>query len=100
MRRLAESLVVSLDAASLAERPGYEPLRPGVDILYLYREGEGGAASALLKYAPGAEVPAHEHSGYEHVLVLDGEQSDPRGSYPSGSMVIHPPGSRHRVWML
>jgi anti-sigma factor ChrR (cupin superfamily) len=95
---LVEPLVLALDAEALAQRPGYEPLRPGVDILYLYRETEGGAATALLKYAPGAEVPPHEHTGYEHVFVLSGEQSDARGRYPAGSLVVNPPGTGHRVW--
>jgi anti-sigma factor ChrR (cupin superfamily) len=95
---LSAPLLVALDAEALAQRPGYEVLRPGVEILYLYREAEGGAASAVLKYAPGAEVPLHEHTGYEHVLVLAGEQCDGRGRYSAGSMVINPPGYRHRVW--
>ena len=30
--------------------------------------------------------------------MLAGEQSDDRGSYPTGSFVINPPGTQHRVW--
>jgi anti-sigma factor ChrR (cupin superfamily) len=90
--------VLSLDPEELARRTGYQPLRPGVDILYLYQEEASGSACALLRYQPGAEVPAHAHAGIEHVYVLDGEQSDDRGSYPKGSFVINPPGSAHRVW--
>jgi anti-sigma factor ChrR (cupin superfamily) len=29
------------------------------------------------------------------MLVLEGDQFDEEGSYPEGSFVIHPPGSRH-----
>jgi anti-sigma factor ChrR (cupin superfamily) len=90
--------VLSLDPELLAKQSGYEPLRPGVDILYLYKDDASGASSALLRYAPGAEVPAHQHGGYEHVFVLQGEQHDERGSYPAGTFVINPPETSHRVW--
>lgn len=85
------------DVDALAMQPGYEPLRPGVDILSLYEDRETGAQAALLRYQPGAEVPAHEHTGYEHVLVLSGEQSDERGRYGPGKLVINAPGTRHTV---
>jgi anti-sigma factor ChrR (cupin superfamily) len=91
-------LTLHLDPDELALRPGYEPLRPGIDILYLYRDGDAGSSCALLRYQPGAEVPAHAHQGFEHVYVLSGEQSDDRGTYPKGSFVINPPGTTHRVW--
>jgi anti-sigma factor ChrR (cupin superfamily) len=87
-----------LDPEELAGRPGYQPLRPGIDILYLYRDEETGASCAVLKYAPGAEVPPHEHRGYEHVFVLSGYQCDPRGRYDAGTLVINPPGTSHHVW--
>jgi anti-sigma factor ChrR (cupin superfamily) len=93
-----ERIFLSLDPEALATRPGYEPLRPGVDVLYLYEDEASGASSALLRYAPGAEVPAHTHPGFEHVYVLAGEQFDDRGRYPAGSFVVNPPGSGHRVW--
>ena len=31
-------------------------------------------------------------------LVLEGAQSDDRGTYAAGDMVLNPPGSEHRVW--
>jgi anti-sigma factor ChrR (cupin superfamily) len=93
----AERTILDLDPAELARRPGYRPLRPGVDILYLYEDEASGASSALLKYAPGAQVPEHRHEGYEHVYVLAGEQMDERGRYPAGTFVINPPGTSHHV---
>jgi anti-sigma factor ChrR (cupin superfamily) len=90
--------ILDLDPDALAQRTGYEPLRPGVDILYLYRDDASGGSCALLKYQPGAEVPEHVHQGFEHVYVLAGEQSDDRGNYRRGSFVINPPGTAHRVW--
>jgi anti-sigma factor ChrR (cupin superfamily) len=93
-----ERIVLTLDPAALARLDGYEPLRPGVDVLYLYQDEASGAATALLRYAPGAEVPPHTHQGFEHIVVLSGEQFDDRGRYPAGTFVVNPPGTGHRVW--
>jgi len=73
----------------------FEPFRDGVDIHYVK---QGAPAVALLRYAPGARVPMHRHTGLESVLVLEGEQSDERGTYPEGSFVLNPEGSSHSVW--
>jgi anti-sigma factor ChrR (cupin superfamily) len=75
----------------------WEPFRPGVEIYRLYGDGETGPAAALLKYAPGAKVPHHVHSGYEHIMVLSGSQQDDKGQYQPGTLVINSPGSHHSV---
>lgn len=75
---------------------GFEPFRPGVEIRPLYRTLNGPAA-AVLRYRPGASVPSHTHGGYEHILVLEGEQSDERGRYSAGTLIVNPPGSSHTV---
>ena len=90
--------VLELDPEALACQSGYEPLRPGIDVLWLYKEGPQGSSCAVLRYQPGSEVPEHEHQGFEHVYILAGEQSDERGTYGKGSFVINPPGTKHRVW--
>lgn len=82
--------------ADNAEALPWQPFRPGVDIYRLYGTEEG-AASALLRYQPGAEVPHHEHTGYENILVLSGSQEDERGVYAAGTFVVNPPGSEHVV---
>lgn len=74
----------------------FASLRPGVDIHVLY-EAADGARAAILRYAPGAEVPSHRHEGHEYIYVLQGEQSDERGSYQAGSFVVNEPGATHRV---
>ena len=53
------------------------------------------ASAVLLRYEPGARVPTHEHVGYEHVFILEGDQYDEYGTYPAGSFVVNPPGTRH-----
>jgi anti-sigma factor ChrR (cupin superfamily) len=90
-------LVFKLALDALQHCEDFEPFRPGVEISPLYRHEASGASAAVLRYAPGASVPEHVHEGYEHVFVLDGEQRDHRGSYPAGTLVVNPPGTRHTV---
>lgn len=75
----------------------WEPFREGVEVYWLYGDGHTGPSAALLKFAPGAGVSLHEHGGYEHIIVLAGEQSDHRGSAGAGTLLINSPGTRHRV---
>jgi anti-sigma factor ChrR (cupin superfamily) len=82
-------------AKELSKTGGWQPFRPGVAAHWLYKEGEDGPRAVLLRYEPGARVAVHEHVGYEHVLVLEGDQYDEEGSYGAGSLVINPPGTRH-----
>ena len=84
-------------APELKNEPGWEYFREGISVRWLYQEPNNGPAAALLNYQPGAAVPRHEHQGYEHILVLDGSQSDELGRYPAGTLVINRPGSSHPV---
>lgn len=72
------------------------PFRDGVEISIIYQV-RGGSSAALLRYAPGAVVPDHEHGGYEHILVLSGSQIDERGEHRPGTLVVNPTGSHHSV---
>lgn len=101
MTNLTQPLVLSdliQRANRLRESDDWESFLPGVDAQWLYNAGNGGPAAALLRHHPGAHVPLHEHVGYEHILILEGEQSDDLGSYPAGTFVINPPGSKHRLY--
>lgn len=73
----------------------FEPFREGVEICWIRRADPG---VALLRYAPGASVPRHLHTGLETILVLDGSQSDETGTYEAGDLVLNPEGTTHSVW--
>ena len=76
----------------------WKPFRSGVDIVRIYGDGEGsGASAALLRYAPGARIPTHAHTGYEHIVVLAGSQRDEDGTYNTGTCLIHGDGTTHTV---
>ena len=93
-----------LDAFELPTGRSFEPLHDGVDILRLYGPDPhdldavlSEPSAAFVRYRPGAAVPLHRHTGYEHIFVLDGSQADEHGSYDRGSCIINPPGSAHSV---
>ena len=84
-----------LDYLRGLQESDWQAFHPGVTAHWFYKEPDGGAAAVLLRYEPGSRVAEHEHVGYEHMLVLEGEEYDEAGEYPAGSFVIHPPGTRH-----
>lgn len=73
----------------------FSPFRDGVDIHHIRTDSP---AVAILRYAPGARVPLHLHTGLETIFVLDGVQSDERGDYAKGSLILNPEGTSHSVW--
>ena len=73
----------------------FEHFRDGVEICWIRRADPG---VALLRYAPGARVPRHRHTGLETIIILEGSQSDETGTYTAGSVVLNPEGSVHSVW--
>jgi anti-sigma factor ChrR (cupin superfamily) len=75
----------------------WQPFREGVEIARLYGDGVSGPSAALLRYAPGAQLPPHRHVDYEQIIVLSGSQRDEHGSYGVGTCLIHGPGTGHQV---
>ena len=99
-RERAPDLLVFPNLPRLAEdqhRLRWEPFHLGVDIHWLYRENDQGHSAALIRFQPGGAVPLHEHRGFEHIYILSGSQSDGNGSMNAGSLMVHRPGTRHRI---
>ena len=62
-----------------------------------------GLVTALMRFAPGAVLPDHEHVKIEQTLVLEGKLVDREGpdtglEVPTGDFVWRPAGSRHSAW--
>ena len=89
--------MITILTPSDIEKAAFAPFRPGVDALVLYGTPGAGPAAALLRYRPGAKVPAHRHTGHELVYVLSGSQSDESGTYCAGTFVLNAPESEHEV---
>lgn len=75
----------------------------GVELKPLYVDRETGQMTMLLRMAPGATLPDHEHVKVEQTYVLEGRLEDLEGpekglSVGPGEYVARPAGSRHAAW--
>ena len=76
---------------------------PGCEMKTLLFDPKSGLATALIKMAPGAELPDHEHVLVEQTYVLEGSLVDKEGpdagtEVGPGEFVWRPAGSRHSAW--
>lgn len=86
-----ERIVIDTRAAAWTPSP-----EPGVERILLERVGEEVArATSIVRYLPGARFKTHEHGRGEELLVLAGELRDEHGTYPAGTYLRNPWGTRH-----
>lgn len=83
---------VTLDTGALPWRPGSAE---GMTVKPLYAQDGYPERISLLRVEAGAGPLPHGHPGGEEVFVLDGAFEDEHGSYPPGTWIREPPGSRH-----
>jgi anti-sigma factor ChrR (cupin superfamily) len=70
----------------------------GVEGKTLVVDRESGAITALMRFAPGARLPDHEHMRIEQTYVLEGSLMCGEGECKAGQFVWRPAGSRHEAW--
>ena len=70
----------------------------GVEMKTLLVDRSSGVVTALMKFAPGARLPDHEHVLIEQTYVLEGTLVCGEGECKAGDFVWRPPGSRHEAW--
>jgi anti-sigma factor ChrR (cupin superfamily) len=81
------------------ERLPWEKTRyPGVEQKTLLVDKQTGLLTALMRMAPGAKLPDHEHVKIEQTYVLEGELHCGEGVCKAGQFVWRPAGSRHHAW--
>ncbi len=83
---------ITLDTGALPWRPG--PAE-GVAVKPLYAQDGYPERIRLLRIEAGAGPFPHDHARGEETFVLDGAFEDEHGSYPAGTWIREPPGSRH-----
>ena len=71
---------------------------PGVEHKRLLVLKVTGLLTALMRMAPGAKLPDHEHVKIEQTYVLEGTLMCPEGECKAGQFVWRPAGSRHHAW--
>ena len=68
---------------------------PGIDMKILLQDKETGLLTALFRWAPGTELPLHEHVEVEQTYVLSGSIVDEEGEATEGNYVWRPKGHPH-----
>ncbi|OWT57653.1 hypothetical protein CEY11_15790 [Candidimonas nitroreducens] len=86
---LASTVIASQDLPWRATR------FPGVEFKLLYEDKATGLFTGLFKWAPGAELPYHEHAELEQTFILEGSLEDHEGEIFPGMYAARPAGSRH-----
>jgi anti-sigma factor ChrR (cupin superfamily) len=76
------------------EKTRYE----GVEQKTLFIDRASGTLTALMRMAPGAKLPDHQHVKIEQTYVLEGTLMCPEGECGAGQFVWRPAGSRHHAW--
>ena len=76
---------------------------PGCEVKALLLDKETGLVTALMRFAPGAVLPDHEHVKIEQTYVLEGKLVDKEGpaeglTVGPGEFVWREAGSRHVAW--
>ena len=76
---------------------------PGCEMKPLLFDAKSGIATMLMRMAPGAVLPDHEHVLIEQTYVIEGSLVDKEGpdegvEVGPGEFVWRPAGSRHVAW--
>ena len=82
----------------VAKLPWEKTRFPGVEMKTLLVDRESGVVTSLMKFAPGARLPDHEHVRIEQTYVLEGSLVCGEGECAAGDYVWRPAGSRHEAW--
>jgi anti-sigma factor ChrR (cupin superfamily) len=78
-----------------ADRPWKATRFPGVEFKLLFEDKSSGIFTGLFRWAPGAELPYHEHAALEQTYVLEGGLIDHEGELTAGGYAARPAQSRH-----
>src|SRR6187401_1143294 len=75
----------------------------GCEVKNLMFDKKTGMATALMRLAPGAVLPDHQHVGIEQTWVIEGSLVDKEGPVAGlavgpGEFVWREAGSRHSAW--
>ena len=86
-----------------ADMPWQKTRFPGCEAKTLLFDRDTGLVTALMRLAPGAVLPDHEHVKIEQTFMLEGKLLDKEGpdaglEVGPGEFVWRPAGSRHVAW--
>jgi len=103
--RLADRIARETGAGRVAppsrqwQEPEWKQVAPGIECKLLAQDEKHERISMVVRLAPGAEYPPHEHAGVEELHLLDGELwIDERKLYPGDYNRAEPGTADKRVW--
>ena len=67
----------------------------GIEVKTLVKDEATGLMTCLFRWAPGAQLPLHEHVELEQTFVVEGSLVDEDGEVTAGNFVWRPAGSQH-----
>lgn len=70
-------------------------LLPGISIKILSSGNADGTSTFLLKFEPGARLPAHQHPHAEECFVVDGTMAFGSETFRAGDYIAYPAGVAH-----
>jgi quercetin dioxygenase-like cupin family protein len=73
------------------------PMVPGIDVKVLFRDEEAGIFRALVRMAPGAELPRHQHAAHEEIYIVEGTAVHAGVEARAGEYCHSDPGSVHEA---
>jgi anti-sigma factor ChrR (cupin superfamily) len=84
---------------AVAELPWHATRFPGIEQKVLLEDEATGLQTLLIRMAPGARLPLHEHADIEQTYVLEGSLADDEGNdVCAGNFIWRPKGHRHVAW--
>jgi anti-sigma factor ChrR (cupin superfamily) len=93
-----DSLIPDSTYVDVASVPWLPTRFPGIESKLLMEDKATGMSTWLMRWAPGARLPQHEHVAIEQTYVLQGSLSDHAGVATAGNYVWRRAGSRHDAW--
>jgi anti-sigma factor ChrR (cupin superfamily) len=92
------SVIPDSTFVEVARTPWKQTRFAGIEWKILMEDKATGMFTALMRWAPGARLPEHEHAALEQTYVLEGSFADDDGVCTAGNFVWRRKGSRHDAW--
>jgi quercetin dioxygenase-like cupin family protein len=78
-----------------SSEPGWVDGSPRVRLKVLRVDEQAGMQEVLIRFLPGAVIPAHSHLKEEQMIILEGECQIGEHRLTVGDVHVAPPGSSH-----
>jgi quercetin dioxygenase-like cupin family protein len=95
LQRIADQPPPSGTTTWRSAEPGWADGLPRVQLKVLRVDETAGMQEVLIRFLPGAVIPAHSHVKEEQMIILEGECMIGEHRLGAGDVHVAPPGSWH-----